>query len=230
METAIFINVETLIILIMKKFVLYTSFLSAIVIMISSFTINKQTIDKPIISLGSKYFATKWTLDKGHSNVKFTVTHMVVSEVDGSFKNFDGTIENTKPDFSDAVVNFTVDVSSVDTDNERRDGHLKSDDFFNAAQYPQMKFASTSFKPLGGNKYQLNGNLTIRDITKPVAFDVTYGGSVNTDRGAKVGFKATTTINRFDYNLKWDRATEAGNLVVAKDVIVTINAQFNEVK
>jgi polyisoprenoid-binding protein YceI len=93
-----------------------------------------------------------------------------------------------------------------------------------------MKFASTSFKPLGGNKYQLNGNLTIRDITKPVSFDVTYGGSVNTDRGAKVGFKATTTINRFDYNLKWDRATEAGNLVVAKDVIVTINAQFNEVK
>ena len=162
--------------------------------------------------------------------MKFTVTHMVVSEVDGSFKTFDGTIESTKPDYSDAVVTFTVDVTSVDTDNENRDKHLKSDDFFNAEQFPQMKFQSTSFKPLGGNKYQLNGNLTIRDITKPVTFDVTYGGSINTQRGAKIGFKANTTVNRFDYNLKWDKATEAGGLVVAKDVVITINAQFNEVK
>jgi polyisoprenoid-binding protein YceI len=155
---------------------------------------------------------------------------MVVSEVDGSFKNFDGTIEHTKPDYSDAVVTFTVDVSSVDTDNENRDKHLRSDDFFNAEQFPQMKFQSTSFKPLGGNKYQLDGNLTIRDITKPVTFDVTYGGAINTQRGAKVGFRAKATVNRFDYNLKWDRATEAGGLVVAKDVVITINAQFNEVK
>ena len=93
-----------------------------------------------------------------------------------------------------------------------------------------MKFESTSFKPLGGNKYKLDGNLTIRDITKPVSFDVTYGGSINTQRGAKIGFIANTTINRFDYNLKWDRATEAGSLVVAKEVGIKINAQFNEVK
>ena len=173
---------------------------------------------------------TKWTLDKSHSNVKFTVTHMVVSEVDGSFKNFDGTVEHSKADFSDASVSFTVDVTSINTDNENRDKHLKSDDFFNADQFPQMKFQSTSFKPVGGNKYQLEGNLTIRDITKPVTFDVVYGGSVNTQRGAKAGFKASTTINRFDYNLKWDRATEAGGLVVAKDVEITINAQFNQAK
>lgn len=212
----------------MKKILLSASFLLAVGILITSFTSNykKNTTTENI----SKAPAAKWTLDKGHSNVKFTVTHMVVSEVDGSFKNFDGTVESSKPDFSDAVVNFTVDVTSVDTDNENRDKHLKSDDFFNAEKYPQMIFKSTSFKPLGGNKYQLNGNLTIRDITKPVTFDVTYGGSINTQRGAKVGFKANTTINRFDYNLKWDRATEAGNLVVAKEVVVTINAQFNEVK
>jgi polyisoprenoid-binding protein YceI len=97
-------------------------------------------------------------------------------------------------------------------------------------QFPQMKFQSTSFQPLGDNKYKLDGNLTIRDITKPVSFDVVYGGSINTQRGAKIGFKATTTVNRFDYNLKWDKATEAGGLVVAKDVIIKINAQFNEVK
>lgn len=211
----------------MKKLLLASAFSLVAVVLVSSFTKVAKPIDPPA---GTKAFAGKWTLDKGHSNVKFTVTHMVVSEVDGSFKNFDGTIEGSKPDFSDAVVTFTVDVTSVDTDNENRDKHLKSDDFFNAEQFPQMKFQSTSFKPLGGNKYKLDGNLTIRDITKPVSFDVTYGGSINTQRGAKVGFKANTTINRFDYNLKWDRATEAGSLVVAKEVSIKINAQFNEVK
>jgi polyisoprenoid-binding protein YceI len=188
----------------------------------------------PVIALPEQGNTTqaisKWSIDKAHSNVKFTVTHMVVSDVDGAFKVYDGTIEHTKPDFSDAKVNFTVDVNSVDTDNENRDKHLKSDDFFNAEKYPTMKFESTSMKALGGNKYQLNGNLTIRDVTKPVSFDVSYGGRLDTQRGAKTGFKAKTTINRFDYNLKWDRATEAGSLVVAKDVEVTINTEWNEVK
>jgi len=211
----------------MKKLISASTLLLAITLIVSSF------ITKPIgyvFGKESQKVAGKWALDKGHSNVKFTVTHMVVSEVDGSFKTFDGTIEGTKPDFSDAVVTFTVDVASVNTDNENRDKHLKSDDFFNAEQFPQMKFQSTSFKPLGGDKYKLDGNLTIRDITKPVSFDVAYGGSINTQRGAKIGFKATTTVNRFDYNLKWDKATEAGGLVVAKEVTIKINAQFNEVK
>jgi polyisoprenoid-binding protein YceI len=183
-----------------------------------------------VFTLNTSAQSTKWTVDKGHSNVKFTVTHMTVSEVEGSFKIFDGTVEHTKADFSDAKVNFTVDVNSVFTDNERRDGHLKGDDFFNAAQFPAMKFVSTSMKPLGNNKYQLSGNLTIRDVTKPVVFDVTYGGTVNTGRGRKSGFKAKTTINRFDYNLKWDRAVEAGGLVVAKDVDIQLNVELDEVK
>ena len=212
----------------MKKILLAAACLGSVAFIVSSYTRPVSNSQSSSTSAGN--FAGKWTLDKGHSNVKFTVTHMVVSEVDGSFKNFDGTVEHTKPDYSDAVITFTVDVNSVDTDNENRDKHLKSDDFFNAEQFPQMKFQSTSFKPLGGNKYQLDGNLTIRDITKPVSFDVTYGGSINTQRGAKVGFRAKTTVNRFDYNLKWDRATEAGGLVVAKEVVITINAQFNEVK
>jgi len=214
----------------MKKLLFASSVLLTAAVIASSFTGSIEKNNVKATEPGTKYFASKWTLDKGHSNVKFTVTHMVVSEVDGSFRTFDATIENTKPDFSDAVVNFTVDINSVDTDNENRDKHLKSDDFFNAEQFPQMKFQSTSFKPLGGNKYQLNGNLTIRDITKPVTFDVTYGGTINTPKGAKIGFKAKTTVNRFDYNLKWDRATEAGSLVVAKEVGITINTEFNEVK
>ncbi len=172
---------------------------------------------------------TKWTVDKTHSNVKFGITHMVVSEVEGTFKVFDGTLEHTKADFSDAKVNFAIDVASVNTDNERRDGHLKSDDFFNAEKFPKMTFTSTSVKVLGNNKYEMAGNLTIRDITKPVVFQVTHGGVLTTSRGAKAGFKATTTINRFDYNLKWDRATETGGLVVSKDVAITVNVELDKV-
>ena len=213
----------------MRKLV-FASALLVSAIVVSSFISRPSHADSSVSPDPLHNLAGKWTLDKGHSNVKFTVTHMVVSEVEGAFKTFDGTIESTKPDFSDAVINFTVDVTSVNTDNENRDKHLKSDDFFNSEKFPQMKFQSTSFKPVGGNKYKLDGNLTIRDVTKPVSFDVTYGGSINTQRGAKIGFKANTTINRFDYNLKWDRATEAGGLVVAKDVVVSINGQFNELK
>lgn len=179
---------------------------------------------KPFVETG------KWALDKSHSSVKFTVTHMVVSEVDGHFKLFDGTMENSKADLSDAKINFIVDVNSVDTDNEKRDGHLKGDDFFNAAKFPTMKFASTSMKALGDNNYELAGDLTIRDVTKPVVFAVTYGGSTAANGSTKIGFKAQTTINRFDYNLKWDKATESGGLVVSKEVEITVNAQLNKVK
>jgi polyisoprenoid-binding protein YceI len=155
---------------------------------------------------------------------------MVISEVEGSFKIFEGTVEHTKDDFSDAKINFSVDINSVNTDNEGRDKHLKSDDFFNAEKYPTMKFESTSLTPAGANKYKLTGNLTIRDITKPVVFDVSFGGIAKTQRGNKAGFKATATINRFDYNLKWSAATETGGLVASKEVAITVNVELNEVK
>lgn len=216
----------------MKKAFIFSGVLLAAAAVIA-FKPAKESNDPPKSNSNTVQLAqapTKWKLDKGHSNVRFTVTHMVVSEVDGAFKIYDGTLEHTKPDFSDAKVAFTVDVASVNTDNERRDGHLKSDDFFSAEKFPQMKFESTAWKPLGNNKYKVDGNLTIRDVTKPVSFDVTYGGTLTTSQGAKAGFKAKTTINRFDYNLKWDRATEAGGLVVGKDVEVTINTEFNQVK
>jgi polyisoprenoid-binding protein YceI len=172
--------------------------------------------------------AGTWTVDKPHTNVKFSVAHLVISDVDGNFKSFDGTMESSKPDFSDAKITFTADVNSVNTDNEMRDNHLKSDDFFNAAKFPQIKFVSTSFTPLGDNKYKLVGNLTIRDVTKPVTFDVKYGGTVVAMGGTHAGFKATTKIDRFDYNLKWSKATEAGGLVAGKDVEITINADFKK--
>jgi polyisoprenoid-binding protein YceI len=173
---------------------------------------------------------TKWAVDKAHSNVKFTVTHMAISEVDGSFKVFDGSLEHSKADFTDAKVSFTIDAASVNTENSGRDNHLKGDDFFNTEKFPSIKFESTSMKALGGNKYELTGNMTLRDVTKQVTWDVTFGGTQATARGKKAGFKAKTTINRFDYNLKWSKPIEAGGIVVSENVDVVLNIQMNEVK
>jgi polyisoprenoid-binding protein YceI len=173
---------------------------------------------------------TTWKVDKSHSNVKFAVSHMVVSEVEGSFRMFDGSLVASKADLSDAKVNFSVDVASVNTDNEKRDGHLKSDDFFNAEKFPKMTFVSKSMKPLGGNKYALTGDLTLRDVTKTVTFDVTYGGQINTGRGVKAGFKAKTTIDRLTYGLKYAPALETGGLAVGKDVEITVLLEMDQAK
>jgi polyisoprenoid-binding protein YceI len=118
----------------------------------------------------------------------------------------------------------------VNTDNEKRDGHLKSDDFFNAEKFPKMSFVSKSMKPLGGNKYALTGDLTLRDVTKTVTFDVTYGGQINTGRGVKAGFKAKTTIDRLTYGLKYAPALETGGLAVGKDVEITVLLEMDQAK
>jgi polyisoprenoid-binding protein YceI len=213
----------------MKKIFILSLFVAASAAALVAFV--RPTEKKVITSNAQKAVETgKWTVDQAHSNVKFTVTHLVVSEVEGSFRIFEGTLENSKADLSDAKINFTVDVNSINTDNEKRDNHLKSDDFFAAAKFPQMKFTSTSLKAVGDNKYKLAGNLTIKDVTKPVEFDVTYGGSVAAMGTTKLGFKAQTTINRFDYNLKWDKATEGGGLVVSKEVNILVNVELNKVK
>ena len=170
---------------------------------------------------------TTWNVDKAHSSVKFNVSHLVISEVEGSFKDYEGIITSGKEDFSDAVINFSVNASSINTDNEMRDNHLKSDDFFNSVKYPSIIFKSTSFTKVSGNKYQLVGDLTIRDVTKRVTFDVEYGGSANDGYGnTKAGFKATSAINRFDYGLKWNAITEAGGMTVGSNVKLILNLQF----
>ncbi|WP_299289649.1 YceI family protein [uncultured Mucilaginibacter sp.] len=193
---------------------------------------KKLMIAAALVLTQSALFAqTKWNVDPAHSSAKFTVTHLVISEVEGNFKTFKGTMVNTKPDFTDANVDFSIDVASINTDNEMRDKHLKSDDFFNTEKYPNMIFKSTSMKKLAGNKYTLTGNLTIRDVTKPVKFDVTYGGTAKDAYGnTKVGFKANTVINRFDYGLKWNAATEAGGATVGKDVTIDLKLEFAQAK
>lgn len=172
-----------------------------------------------------------WTLDKSHSSVKFGVKHLVVSEVEGAFKSFDGKVTAKDDQFTDAQIDFTIDIASINTDDEKRDGHLKSDDFFNAEKFPQMKFAGKSFKKAGKNKYKLTGELTIRDVTKTVTFDVDFGGVVKDPWGnTKAGFKAVTSINRFDYNLKWNTMLETGGAVVGKDVKITVNIELAKAK
>jgi polyisoprenoid-binding protein YceI len=193
----------------------------------------KKTILITLLILASfgLFAQTTWNIDPVHSNIKFSVTHLVISEVDGSFKTFTGTMTSKTPDFTGADIDFSVDVNSINTDNDMRDKHLKSDDFFNAEKYPKMTFKSTSFKKVSGNKYQLTGNLTMRDVTKTVTFDVTYGGSAKDGRGTtKAGFRASATINRLDYGLKWNALTEAGGAVVGSDVTINLNLEFGEVK
>ncbi len=173
---------------------------------------------------------TNWKLDNSHSNVKFAVEHLAVSETEGNFKSFDGTLVSKNADFTDADITFTVDVKSINTDNEMRDKHLQGDDFFNAEKYPQMKFKSSSFKKVSGNKYILEGDLTIRDVTKKVKFDVVYRGTQKDPYGnTKAGFKATGSIKRMEYGLKWNVMTEAIS-VVADEVNIVVNLEYAQAK
>ena len=172
-----------------------------------------------------------WEVDQSHSALKFSVIHLLISEVEGNFKIFQGQMRASTEDFSDAEIDFSADVASVDTDNEMRDGHLQSDDFFNTATYPKMTFVSKSFKKMANDQYALTGDLTIRDITKEVTLDVKYGGNIQDPYGnTKAGFKATGAINRFDYGLKWNALTEAGGAVASEEVALTLNLEFKLAK
>ncbi len=172
---------------------------------------------------------TGWNLDKAHSSIGFSIKHMVISEVSGNFKDYDVTFKSTKSDFTDATVVASIKVASINTDNEKRDGHLRTDDFFNAEKFPLITFKSTSFEKTGENKYKITGDLTIRDVTKKVTFDAVYNGSIKAPWGAQIySWKATLIINRFDYNLKWNKAIEAGGLIVGDSVNITLNLELNK--
>lgn len=170
---------------------------------------------------------TLWTIDPTHSEVQFKVKHLVISTVTGSFGSYDGKIEAEGDDFENAQATFTADISSITTNNEDRDQHLKSDDFFNADAYPQLKFESTNFEKVGGGEYKVSGNLTIRDVSKAIELDVVHGGTVDDPYGnTKAGFEVQGTINRKEYGLTWDAVTEAGNVVVGDKIKLQLNVQF----
>ena len=171
---------------------------------------------------------TTWSIDRAHSRVTFTVTHMVVAELTGRFTDFDGTLVSSKEDFTDAKIGATIKTASVNTDNEFRDKHLRSDDFFNADSFPTITFASTGVEKTGADTYKITGNLTIRNITKSVVLETKYKGQVSAGGGTKAGFKATTTIDRFEFGTKWNKAVDATSLIVGKSVEITLLLEFNK--
>ena len=181
-----------------------------------------------VLATVAAFAQTNWVFDKSHSNIGFTVTHMVIAEVSGSFKEADIKVSSPSEDFNGASIEFTAKVSSIDTQNENRDNHLKGDDFFNAEKYPEIKFVGKLVKK--GGAYTADGKLTLRDVTKDVSFPVKYMGTIKTAQFTKAGFKLNGTINRFDYNLKWDRKLETGGLVVGQDVQLTANIELNLAK
>ena len=168
-----------------------------------------------------------YKIDPAHSDVMFKVKHLMISTATGVFKKFDGTLEIDEEDFVNAKVTFEADIDSVDTKNEQRDEHLKGEDFFSAEQFPKMTFTSTEIQKTEDNEYALTGDLTIRDVTKPVELKVEYNGSTKDPWGyERMGFEVSGKINRKDYGLKWSAVTEAGGLVVADDVKLAMNLEM----
>lgn len=167
-----------------------------------------------------------YKIDASHSDIIFKVKHLMITTVTGQFKSFDATLSADKDDFSDATVTFTADINSVDTRSEQRDAHLKSDDFFAAEKYPQLKFVSSAVSKTDDGLV-INGDLTIRDVTKPIQLKADFNGVVVDPWGqTKVGFEAEGKIKRKEFGLGWDAVTEAGGVVVSDDVKLQFHVQF----
>lgn len=170
---------------------------------------------------------TKWVIDPSHSEISFKVKHLVVTTLTGNFTSFEGSAETLNDDFSDATINFTADVNSINTGNADRDGHLKSDDFFNAEAFPKLTFKSTSLTQTGDDTYKLTGDITIRDVTKSITLDVEFGGiAVDPWGNTKAGFELNGKLKRSEFNLKWNALTEAGGAVVSDEVKLNLNVQL----
>jgi len=174
----------------------------------------------------SVFAQTTWNIDKVHSKIGFSATHMVVSETEGIFKDYTATVVSKSDDFNGAEVTFSAKVASIDTENERRDGHLKSPDFFDAEKFPEITFKGNIVKE--GNKYKLKGDFTMKGVTKKVEFDLVYGGSINTGRGTKAGFKINGSINRQDYGVSWSNKLAGGEMVVGDDVSLVIKIELDK--
>lgn len=168
----------------------------------------------------------KWVIDTMHSEVEFKVKHLMISTVTGKFTSFQGEVESASDDFTDAKIHFSADTSSVTTANEQRDGHLKSDDFFNTEKFPKLDFKSTGIVK-SSNGFKLSGDLTIRDVTKNVTLDVEFNGTMTDPYGnQKAGFEITGKINRKEFGLQWSATTEAGGVVVSDEVKIHCNVQL----
>lgn len=165
-------------------------------------------------------FAQTWTSDRAHSKLGFSITHMKISEVDGLFKNFEVKVTSAKPDFTDAVIELSADVNSVNTDNDMRDKHITGEDYFDAAKYPTLNFKSTSIKKVKGNTYTVNGNLTMHGVTKPVVFSATLNGVGENPMSKKTvaGFKINGVIKRADFKVGEESAMLGNEVTLSSNL------------
>ncbi|HEY9168213.1 MAG TPA: YceI family protein [Lutibacter sp.] len=188
---------------------------------------KKLSIVIALLSVALVQAQATWNIDASHTSIRFAVDHMVISEVEGIFSKYEGSVISAKEDFSDAKINFVVDVNSVNTDNVKRDEHLRSADFFETEKYPKMTFVSTSVKKTGANKYDLTGKLSLHGVTKEIILAMTYGGTTKDPWGnTKAGLKVTGIINRTDFGLKYNSVLEAGSLMIGEEVTITAKVQL----
>lgn len=178
---------------------------------------------------GSARAQDVWQLDRSHSSVEFAVTHMVIAEATGRFKEFDVKMTTAGDDFTGSTIEATIQTASIMTDNDYRDNDLRGPEFFDTEKYPTATFKSTKWEKTGENRFKVTGDLTIRDRTKPVVLDVTYFGSITDARGGvRSGWKAETTIDRFEFGTVWNKTLETGGLVVSKDVRLTMRVEMKK--
>lgn len=173
---------------------------------------------------------TVWTVDQVHSEVGFSVKHMMISKAKGTFDKFDAVIEADVEDLTDSKIEVTIKTASINTRNEDRDNHLRSADFFDAENYPTMKFTASTIKKKSDNDYEVTGDLTIKDTTKQVNLDVVFEGqSKDPMSGDTVaGFSGQTTINRKDFGLTWNAAVETGGVLVGEDVKINFELELHK--
>lgn len=168
-----------------------------------------------------------WQIDTQHSSIQFTVRHMMISKVRGRFDSFSGSIDLNEEFPEQTVVDVQIDAATINTREEQRDGHLMSPDFLDVENFPTITFRSTGVERIGSNAAKLNGELTIRGVTKPVTLDVAYQGQATSPWGAtSVGFEASTTINRKDWGLNWNQALETGGILVGEEVKIDIEMEL----
>lgn len=173
---------------------------------------------------------TKWNVDTVHSTVGFSVRHMMISNVKGTFNEFGGNIELDPTDVTDATIEFTIDAGSVDTRISDRDNHLRSADFFDVENHPNLTFKATEIKKTSEDNYDMTGDFTIRGTTKPVTFDITFEGMAKDPMSGDeaAGFTGSTKINRKDFGLTWNAAVETGGFVVGDEIKINIEIQLRK--
>jgi polyisoprenoid-binding protein YceI len=171
--------------------------------------------------------AITWKVDPAHSEIQFKVKHLMITTVTGYFRKYDILVETETEDFNTTKrIEFSADINSIDTNNEQRDTHLKSDDFFNAEKYPELKFVGKKYES-SGDTAKLHGDLTIREITRPITLNVDFGGTVVDPWGqTKAGFTVKGKISRKEFNLRWNAVTEAGQVVVSDDIRIECDVQL----